>query len=94
MFDEGVDDHADLRRERAGHRPDGMHGDVLDEAIRQHRVRIVVQGLSIGHRRAFERMNQAIEALVIDKVYGFDQVPQAFEHLEKGPFGKVVIATS
>ncbi|UDL88813.1 NAD(P)-dependent alcohol dehydrogenase [Mesorhizobium sp. PAMC28654] len=62
------------------------------------RNRIIVQGLSIGHRRAFERMNQAIEALaikpVIDKVYGFDQVPQAFEHLEKGPFGKIVIATS
>ena len=62
------------------------------------RNRITVQGLSIGHRRAFERMNQAIEALslkpVIDKVYGFDQVPQAFEHLERGPFGKIVIATS
>ncbi|MET2830750.1 zinc-dependent alcohol dehydrogenase family protein [Mesorhizobium shangrilense] len=62
------------------------------------RNRIVVQGLSIGHRRAFERMNQAIEALalkpVIDKVYGFDQVPRAFEHLEKGPFGKIVIAGS
>ncbi|TIU64778.1 MAG: NAD(P)-dependent alcohol dehydrogenase, partial [Mesorhizobium sp.] len=62
------------------------------------RNRIVVQGISIGHRRAFERMNQAIEALgirpVIDKVYGFDEVPQALQHLEKGPFGKIVIATS
>ncbi|PAQ11376.1 zinc-binding dehydrogenase [Mesorhizobium temperatum] len=49
-------------------------------------------------RRAFERMNEAIETLaikpVIDKVYGFDAVPQAFEHLERGPFGKVVIAGS
>lgn len=62
------------------------------------RNRIVVQGISIGHRRAFERMNQAIEALgirpVIDKVYGFDEVPQALQHLEKGPFGKIVITTS
>lgn len=62
------------------------------------RNRITVQGLSVGHRRAFERMNQAIEALgikpVIDKVYGFDEVPQALQHLEKGAFGKIVITTS
>jgi len=62
------------------------------------RNRITVQGLSIGHRRAFERMNQAIEALgikpVIDKVYGFDEVPRALQHLEKGAFGKIVITTS
>jgi NADPH:quinone reductase-like Zn-dependent oxidoreductase len=61
------------------------------------RNRIVVQGLSIGHRRSFERMNQAIEALgikpIIDKVYGFDEVPQALGHLESGPFGKVVVTT-
>lgn len=60
------------------------------------RNRITMQGISIGHRRSFERMNQAIEALgikpVVDKVYGFDEVPQAFAHLEKGPFGKIVIA--
>ncbi|MER8787082.1 NAD(P)-dependent alcohol dehydrogenase [Mesorhizobium sp. M0983] len=59
------------------------------------RNRIVVQGISIGHRRAFERMNQAIETLaikpVIDKLFGFDEVPQAFERLETGPFGKIVI---
>ncbi|MFD1984852.1 NAD(P)-dependent alcohol dehydrogenase [Mesorhizobium newzealandense] len=62
------------------------------------RNRIVVQGLSIGHRRAFERMNQAIETLaikpVIDTVFGFDEVPQAMQHLESGPFGKIVITTS
>ncbi|RRH95301.1 NAD(P)-dependent alcohol dehydrogenase [Mesorhizobium tamadayense] len=62
------------------------------------RNRITVQGISVGHRRAFERMNQAIEALgikpVIDRVFGFDEVPQAFEHLEKGPFGKIVITTA
>ncbi|MCV3206955.1 NAD(P)-dependent alcohol dehydrogenase [Mesorhizobium sp. YC-39] len=62
------------------------------------RNRIVVQGISIGHRRAFERMNQAVETLaikpVIDKVFSFDEVPQAFERLEAGPFGKIVIAMS
>lgn len=43
-------------------------------------------------------MNLAIEALaikpVIDKVFGFDEVPQAFQHLQKGPFGKIVISTT
>lgn len=62
------------------------------------RNRIVVQGISIGHRRSFERMNRAIEALgikpVIEKVYGFNDVPQAFGHLEKGPFGKIVITAT
>ncbi|MBZ9757415.1 zinc-binding dehydrogenase [Mesorhizobium sp. ESP6-5] len=47
---------------------------------------------------AFERMNLAIEALaikpVVDRLFGFDEVPRAFEHLEKGPFGKIVIATT
>lgn len=62
------------------------------------RNRITVQGVSIGHRRSFERMNQAIEALgikpVIDKVFGFDEVLQAMQHLEKGAFGKIVITTA
>ena len=31
---------------------------------------------------------------VIDKVFGFDEVPQALQHLEKGPFGKIVISTT
>jgi NADPH:quinone reductase-like Zn-dependent oxidoreductase len=62
------------------------------------RNRLTIQGISIGHRRGFERMNAAIEAAgikpVIDRVYGFDEVPQAFEHLSRGPFGKIVIALS
>ncbi|RVD68278.1 NAD(P)-dependent alcohol dehydrogenase, partial [Mesorhizobium sp. M4A.F.Ca.ET.029.04.2.1] len=62
------------------------------------RNRLTVQGISIGHRRSFERMNQAVEALgikpVIDKVFGFNEVPQAFDCLEKGPFGKVIITTT
>jgi NADPH:quinone reductase-like Zn-dependent oxidoreductase len=28
---------------------------------------------------------------VIDAVYSFDQVPQAFAHLDRGPFGKIVV---
>ena len=56
---------------------------------------VVLRGIVVGHRKAFEAMNAAIEATqmkpVIDAVYPFDQVPQAFTHLDRGPFGKIVI---
>lgn len=62
------------------------------------RSRLIVQGVSIGSRRAFERMNAAIEAIglrpVIDAAYPFEEAPRAFEHLGRGPFGKVVVAIS
>jgi NADPH:quinone reductase-like Zn-dependent oxidoreductase len=61
------------------------------------RNRITIQGVSVGHRRAFERLNQAIEANgikpVIDTVYPFTDAVRAFEHLARGPFGKIVIAS-
>ncbi len=57
--------------------------------------RAIIQGISVGHRRAFEDMNLAIDKHaikpVIDKIYAFDNALAAFEHLEHGPFGKVVI---
>lgn len=57
--------------------------------------RATIHGISVGHRRAFEDMNRAIDAYaikpVIDQVYDFDAVPLAFNHLERGPFGKVVV---
>ncbi|WP_342359210.1 NAD(P)-dependent alcohol dehydrogenase [Terrarubrum flagellatum] len=60
------------------------------------RNRLVVQGISVGHRRAFERMNAAIEKLkikpVIDTIYPFADARKAFEHLARGAFGKIVIA--
>lgn len=60
------------------------------------RSRAVVQGISVGHRRALEDMVRAIDSErlqpVIDKVYGFADVPAAFEHLERGAFGKVVVS--
>jgi len=49
-------------------------------------------------RRAFEATNPAIEASrikpVIDAAYRFGEAPRAFEHLGRGPFGKLVIALS
>jgi NADPH:quinone reductase-like Zn-dependent oxidoreductase len=58
----------------------------------------VMQGISVGHRRALEDMIRAVDATqlqpVIDKVYGFADVPAAFEHLERGAFGKVVVSVA
>ncbi len=52
----------------------------------------------MGHRRAFEDMIAAIEvnglSPVIDRVYDWKDVPAAFDHLERGPFGKIVIAVN
>jgi NADPH:quinone reductase-like Zn-dependent oxidoreductase len=47
----------------------------------------------------FEAMNRAMAAVrlkpVIDKVFPFDQAPEAFRYLESGAhFGKVVIRVS
>jgi NADPH:quinone reductase-like Zn-dependent oxidoreductase len=54
-----------------------------------------IQGIAVGHKRAFEEMSVALEKggvrPVIDKVYPFDQAVAAYEHLAKGPFGKIVI---
>lgn len=57
--------------------------------------RAIIQGVSVGHRRAFEDMNRAIDERrikpIIDEVYSFDDVHAAFARLERGPFGKVVV---
>lgn len=58
--------------------------------------RAIIQGVSVGHRRAFDDMNRAIDMWgikpVIDRTYGFEEVPAAFTRLEEGPFGKIVIS--
>lgn len=57
--------------------------------------RATVKGVSVGHRRAFEEMNLAIDAFgikpVIDRAFSFSEAPAAFERLQQGAFGKVVI---
>ena len=54
-----------------------------------------IQGIAVGHRRAFEEMNAVLEKTgvrpVIDRIYPFDQAVEAYEHLAKGAFGKIVI---
>jgi alcohol dehydrogenase len=68
-----------------------MSGSAFD-AIRR---RVVIQGISVGPARALERMVRAIDLNrlepVIAAAYGIDQVPDAFAHLARGAFGKVVV---
>ena len=57
---------------------------------------ICIQGIYVGSREMFEAMNRAISLHgirpVIDRVFPFDQVRQAFRHLESGAhIGKVVV---
>ncbi len=55
-----------------------------------------LQGIYVGSRAMFERMNQAIALHklhpVIDRVFPFDHAPEAYNHLESGShLGKIVI---
>jgi NADPH:quinone reductase-like Zn-dependent oxidoreductase len=54
-----------------------------------------IRGIAVAPRTSFDRMNPFLDKHgikpVIDKVYAFDEAVQAFEHLARGPFGKVVI---
>jgi NADPH:quinone reductase-like Zn-dependent oxidoreductase len=54
-----------------------------------------VQGISVGHRRALEDLVRAVDISgikpVIDKAYAFEDLPEALAHLDRGPFGKIVV---
>ena len=54
-----------------------------------------IRGIAVGSARAFERMNEFLNQHqihpVLDKVYSFDQAREAYEHLARGAFGKIVI---
>lgn len=55
----------------------------------------VIQGINVGHRRGLEDLCRAVEYYdikpVIGKIYRFSDAKAAFAHLDKGPFGKIVI---
>jgi NADPH:quinone reductase-like Zn-dependent oxidoreductase len=57
--------------------------------------RVKLQGVSVGHRRALERLVQFIQEKdihpFIDKDYAFESAHEAFAHLDRGPFGKIVV---
>ncbi len=65
--------------------------DLLPLLSRQTQIR----GIAVGHKRSFEEMNRFIEAKgikpVIDSTYAFKDAVAAFNHMSRGPFGKVVI---
>ena len=50
-----------------------------------------IRGIAVAPRSAFDRMNEHKIRPVIDHVYPFDQAREAYEHLARGAFGKVVI---
>jgi len=58
-------------------------------------VRASIIGIAVGPRRALEDLIKMVDQHaiqpVIDQTYTFDQVPEAFAHLRRGAFGKVVI---
>ena len=56
-----------------------------------------IHGLEVGGTHQFAAMNREIESLdihpVVDRIFPFEQIQEAFEYLEQGlHFGKVVIA--
>jgi NADPH:quinone reductase-like Zn-dependent oxidoreductase len=57
-----------------------------------------IQGIAVGNRSAFEEMNKAFDLYnikpVIEKVYQFEDAIEAYHHLAKGAFGKIVIKVS
>lgn len=57
-----------------------------------------LQGIAVGSLSAFAEMINAFDKYqikpVIEKVYNFDQAVEAFDHLAKGAFGKIVIKIS
>lgn len=65
--------------------------DLMQVIFRQ----IKIQGIAVGHLRAFEEMNKAFNQYqikpVIEKVYPFEEALHAYQHLAKGAFGKIVI---
>ena len=54
-----------------------------------------IRGIAVAPRSACDRMNPFFDKHnikpFIDTVYPFDQAVQAYEHLSRGPFGKIVI---
>jgi NADPH:quinone reductase-like Zn-dependent oxidoreductase len=57
-----------------------------------------IQGIAVGHRRAFEELVRFLDehqiTPVIDSTYAFDDAKAAYDRLSDGPFGKIVIRVS
>jgi len=59
---------------------------------------ITIHGIGTGSRTALERLVRAVDRTglvpVIDCQYELADLPAAYEHLDRGPFGKIVIAVA
>jgi NADPH:quinone reductase-like Zn-dependent oxidoreductase len=65
--------------------------DLMDVIWHQTRI----QGVAVGHLRSFRELVNFLDEHeihpVIDTTYTFEQAHQAYEHLARGAFGKIVI---
>lgn len=56
---------------------------------------LTIQGIGVGHRRALEDLVAAVDQMgikpVIDRRYPLAELPAALDHLDGGPFGKIVL---
>lgn len=56
---------------------------------------ITIHGIGIGSRTALESFVRAIDQTgiipVVDTCYSLTDLPAAFDHLDRGAFGKIVI---
>ncbi|MBS9721429.1 NAD(P)-dependent alcohol dehydrogenase [Tianweitania sp. BSSL-BM11] len=56
---------------------------------------ITIHGIGTGSRRALERLVRAVDRAgiqpVVDACYPLSDLPAALEHMDRGPFGKLVI---
>lgn len=56
---------------------------------------LIIQGVSVGHRKSLENMIKAFDEIqlqpIIDKVYPFADLNTAMDHLDRGPFSKIVL---
>jgi len=72
---------------------EGMDAQISAVPFMLQRARL--QGVSVGHRRAFERLAKFVEDKeirpVIDAVFQFEDARRAFHRINDGPFGKIVI---
>lgn len=55
----------------------------------------VIQGISVGHRRGLEDLVRAVDRTGLEPAigaeYGFADLSAALDHLDRGPFGKIVL---
>ena len=70
-----------------------LSGEVFPLLLKQ----VGVRGVVVGHRRAQEDFVRFVDDVglkpVIDQVYDFAELPAALAHLDRGPFGKIVLRT-